>query len=445
MERRRFKYETLWELAPGLAQGDQLISWDIADAFHHLRIRTEDQPFLTFTIQGRVFAPLSMPFGLAIAPFTWTKVCRPVVARLREMGFVVNVYVDDFGGRPPVPVRGRAATKADAAAGWTAAVKLLDSLGLRVHQSKGVKVRTTELPLLGHVVDTRVGVFRLQPRRVEKIETLAAALVRYAAKHRRWVRFGALRSFCGMAVSTSLSVPHARFRTQSLYTLLAPAMRTTYQSRPRHRDVRLSHQAVADLKWWANLATHALLGRALWPQADDAVVHTDASLTGWGATWNGTVPARGFHAPGRKHLYINVHELGTVRLALQSFVKLLQPKHTTLRLMMDSLVSVHVVNNGTSKSEAMMRELRLLHEWCQQDGVELRASHLPSAVNYAADRLSRSNDSTDWALSDWAFQRLERQHGPHTLDLFASSLNNKCGRYFSRTADPGTAGVDAMS
>lgn len=445
MERRRFKYETLWELAPGLTQGDQLISWDIADAFHHLRIRAEDQPFLSFTIQGRVFAPLSMPVGLAITPFTWTKVCSPVVAKLREMGFVVTVYVDDLGGRPPVPAPGRPATNADAAAGWAAVVRLLETLGLRVHQRKGVKDGTTELPLLGHVVDMHLGVFRLQPQRVEKIETSAAALVRYASKHRWWVRFGALRSFCGMAVSTSLSVPHARFRSQSLFTLLGPAMRTAQHSRPRHRDVPLSHQARADLKWWANLTAHALLGRALWPQPDDATVHTDASMTGWGATWNGTVPARGFHAPERKHLHINVHELGTVRLALQSFVKLLQPKHTALRLMIESLVSVHVVNNGTSKSEAMMRELRLLHGWCQLHVVELRASHLPSAVNNAADRLSRSNDSTDWALSDRAFQRLEHQYGPHTLDSFATSLNNKCGRYLSRTADPGTAGVDAMS
>lgn len=83
----------------------------------------------------------------------------------------------------------------------------------------------------------------------------------------------------------------------------------------------------------------------------------------------------------------------------------------------------------------------------KHEGSRTRPLHRssPSAVIYAANRLSRSNDSTDWVLSDRAFQRHERQHGPHTLDLFATSLNNKCGRYFSRTADPGTAGVDAMS
>lgn len=209
--------------------------------------------------------------------------------------------------------------------------------------------------------------------------------------------------------------------------------------------MRLGHQALADLRWWARLTGEALLGRALWPPPDDAVMHTDASLPGWGATWDQTVPARGFHAPARHHLHINVLELATVRLGLLSFVNHLRAGATMVRLMMDSMVSVHVINNRASKSEAMMAELRLLERFCAQNGVQLRASHLPSAVNHEADRLSRTADSTDWSLSDAAFQRLEAQFGPHTLDLFATSENRKCGRYFSATANPGTAGVKAFA
>lgn len=77
MEVRRFEYETLLELAGGLIPGDNLISWNVAGASYHLQIRPQDQPYLCFTIQGRVSAPVSMLFGLAVAPFTWTKFCRP--------------------------------------------------------------------------------------------------------------------------------------------------------------------------------------------------------------------------------------------------------------------------------------------------------------------------------------------------------------------------------
>lgn len=279
-----------------------------------------------------------------------------------------------------------------------------------------------------------------------KIETMAVALLRYASKHRRWVRFGALRSFYGTAVSTTLSVPQARYRTQSLFLLLGPLLRAGAGGRPRGRDVRLSHQGVAGLRWWAKLTTRSLIGRALWPQPHDVVLHTDASLSGWGVVWNGTVPARGVHTPDRRHLQINVLELGAVRQALQSFVDLLRTdKDTVVRLVMNSLVSVHVINNSTSRSAAMLRELRFLKKWCERHGVHLRASHIPSAVNFAADRLSRVADSTEWSLSDRAFHRLEDQYGPHTVDLFATSVNHKCGHYYSATADPGTAGVDALT
>eukprot|EP00170_Pyropia_yezoensis_P004458 contig_18241_g4471 len=169
MEPRCFKYETLWDLAPGLAPDDHLISWDVADAFHHLRIQPMDQPSLAYTNCGRTFVPVSMPFGLAVAPYTWTKVCGPVVAHLRELGFVLTAYVHEFGGRPPVPRPGRPATKKDAQRGWWTAERLLTSLGLRVHKSKGEREGTTVLPLLGNVVDTKRGVFRLQPSRVQKI------------------------------------------------------------------------------------------------------------------------------------------------------------------------------------------------------------------------------------------------------------------------------------
>ena len=445
MERRRFKYETLWELAPGLGPDDELISWDIADAYHHLRLRVEDQTFLCFTMLGRFFAPVSMPFGLALAPYTWTKVCQPVVGRLRELGFRLTAYVDDSGGRPPVAVKGSAATKEDARRGWRTAETLLRTLGLKVHENKGVRDGTTELPLLGHVVDTRLGVFRLQPKRVSKIESIAVAILRRAARHRRWVRLGTLRSFCGAAVSTTLSVPQARYRTQALFAAMRPLLREDGTGRGAWRDLRLPHQALSDLRWWSRLSTHALLGRAMWPAPDDAVMHTDASLTGWGAAWNGTVPARGFHSPQRRHLHINVHELAAVRLGLQSFVPLLRQEGTAVRLMMDSLVGVQVVNNGTSCSEALTKALRMLRSLCELHGVQLRASFLPSAVNYVADRLSRHPDRTDWSLSDAGFRRLERLHGPHTVDLFATQLNYKCGRYYSATADPGTAGVDAMT
>jgi len=40
--------------------------------------------------------------------------------------------------------------------------------------------------------------------------------------------------------------------------------------------------------------------------------------------------------------------------------------------------------------------------------------------------------------------RLEAKYGPHTLDLFATDLTTRCGRFFSRVAAPNSSGVNAM-
>lgn len=53
--------------------GHALLSWDIQDAYHHLNIRPADRTYHAFRTLGRIFVPVTMPFGLRVAPQTWTK------------------------------------------------------------------------------------------------------------------------------------------------------------------------------------------------------------------------------------------------------------------------------------------------------------------------------------------------------------------------------------
>lgn len=437
IDARRFKYESLPELATQLRPRDELIKWDVKDAYHHLLLRPEDRRYFAFQLMGRTFQSLTMPFGMQAAPFLWTKVVKPVVRRLREMGFRVIAYVDDFGGAPPSRP-GHPATKRDAAAGSQQVRDLFTRLGLQLHPTKCLWEGTLALPLLGHVVDTERQLFLLTPERTIKVMAMAKRILSEAKRCRRWTRHSLLRSFCGAAVSTLLSVPNARFHLRSLYDALKD-----FTDAATGRT-RLGRQAFTDLQWWGRLNLHARGGRALWETEPSVVLHTDASNSGWGATFNEVVPARGFHGADRQHLHINLLELGAVRLGLLSFVNFLKDPTTLVRLKTDSQVVMHVVNNGSSKSKAVMAELRRLHTTCKALGVTLRAEYLPSAVNMWADKLSRATDSTDWSLSAAAFARLDRAYGPHTLDLFATAENAKCGRFLSRLAAPGSCGYDAM-
>lgn len=128
------------------------------------------------------------------------------------------------------------------------------------------------------------------------------------------------------------------------------------------------------------------------------------------------LPARGFHAPAYKGAHMNLLEMVTVRLGLQSFRRFLSRRDTWLLLNSDSTVTVGAVSAMASRSPAIMDELRRLHAFCLSWGVHIRAEHQPSAVSAYADRLSREGDSTDWTLSAAAFRDLDGRFGHHTVD-----------------------------
>ena len=115
--------------------------------------------------------------------------------------------------------------------------------------------------------------------------------------HRIWPRF------CGQAIALYLAFPLARFFLQSLYSVL--------QKKRSWRDrLRLTPQACLDLEAWVNI--RRCEGRPLNP---DLVPFTgtlamDASLFGWGATFEAPGPAPPLLARGffdRELTHINVH------------------------------------------------------------------------------------------------------------------------------------------
>ena len=437
VEARRFKYETLHDLSQVLRPDDSLLVWDVKDAYHHLVLREEDRRYLAFTTLGRVFIPITMPFGMSLAPYMWTKVVRALVQYLRSLGFRIISYVDDFGGGPPA-MPGTAATVADAERGYLTVQLVFRALGLWLHPDKGTHDGSTATQLLGHIVDTTAGVYRLPPRRAEQIEVLAKGLLRFASAHQRWVRFSTLRVFCGTAVSTTLSVVPARFHLRSLFSSMG-------YRHARSGDCRLGRQALTDLRWWSGLASSGLtLARPIWPDGPTMLLETDASRIGWGAVLNRSATARGRHSPARADLHINLLELGAIRLGLLSLRALLPSSAAIIRLKCDSMVALGVLQAQSSPSLALMDEYRLLHAVLAELRVELRHEYVQSALNVWADRLSREVDTTDWSLAPVAFHRLDDQCGPHTVDLFATELNTRCIRFCSRDLTPGALGSNAL-
>lgn len=315
--------------------------------------------------------------------------------------------------------------------------RLFGELGFKLHPTKGVRDGPTQARLLGHLVDTELARFLLPADRVGKIVSLAFCISRRATANRRWLSFRTLRQFCGTAVSTTLLVPTTRYHLRSLFTVM--------QGRTgRTGDVRLGRQALKDLLWWTQLQEHAATGRPIWPGAASMLLDTDASGLGWGGVLNQVAEARGFHSTDRNGLHINCLELGAVTRTLASFRHLIAAG-TVIRLRTDSMVALGVIRAGSSRSPVLMAEMRDLFELCAAMQVDLRVEHVSSVMNEGADRLSRENESTDWTLSPAAFLRLHKQYRPHSVDLFASDLTARCGRFYSRWYCPGAFGTNALA
>ncbi len=172
-----------------------------------------------------------------------------------------------------------------------------------------------------------------------------------------------------------------------------------------------------------------------------AVVFTDASTTGWGATYNGHAVSGVWTGP-QLHWHINCLELLAVRLALSRLRGRLQRKDVLVRT--DNTATVAYINRqGGLRSRRMSQLARHLLLWSQKHLRSLRAIHIPGVFNRAADELSRAALPGEWRLHPQAVQLIWGRFGAAQVDLFASPETTHCQEFYSLTE--ATLGTDALA
>ncbi len=170
-----------------------------------------------------------------------------------------------------------------------------------------------------------------------------------------------------------------------------------------------------------------------------AVVFTDASTTGWGATYNGHAVSGVWTGP-QLHWHINCLELLAVRLALSRLRGRLQRKDVLVRT--DNTATVAYVNLQGGLRSRRRSQLHLLL-WSQKHLRSLRAIHIPGVFNRAADELSRAALPGEWRLHPQAVQLIWGRFGAAHVDLFASPETTHCQEFYSLTE--ATLGTDVLA
>ena len=158
------------------------------------------------------------------------------------------------------------------------------------------------------------------------------------------------------------------------------------------------------------------------------MLYTDASDTGWGASFTLQQTTYGHWNPQEKLLHINHRELKAIYFALRSFKNL---SNQTILVKTDNTTCVAYINHqGGTTSVSLSRNAEKLWNLCLKRKIILQAKHILGIQNTLADQASRlKHDRADWKLDPNIFQQLNKLWGPFQIDLFANRTNNQLLRF----------------
>jgi hypothetical protein len=72
-------------------------SADISDAYHHIPVHPSFSPFLCFRFDGECYEYVGMPFGVNLAPHTFTDIMHQCIAFVRKVWPVTVIsFIDDL-------------------------------------------------------------------------------------------------------------------------------------------------------------------------------------------------------------------------------------------------------------------------------------------------------------------------------------------------------------
>ena len=321
-----FKMEGIHTLKNLLKPGDWLAKVDLKDAYFSIPIHPDHRKYLRFPLGERVYQFTCLPFGLASAPWVFTKTLRPIAALARELGLRVVFYIDDILLMAESKEKLR-----DQAAGL---VYLLQCLGFTINTEKTTLSPTQSLVFLGFTVNTTSMELSLPPEKLKKIRAEARKLLGAEPIPAR-----SLARLVGKMNATTEVIPPAPLFFRHLQMDLSAALRAAEQD--YETEVRLSPGSREELTWWD---THMVRwnGRSMLIKDQDLTIDLDASILGWGTSCQG-LSTGGSWSAREKTRHINCLELLAATLALKTFAKKKTGLSVLLRI--DNMTAVAYINN----------------------------------------------------------------------------------------------------
>lgn len=404
-----------------------LATIDLKDAYYLLPIHSNYKKYLRFEFQEKVYEFNCLPFGLNTAPLVFTKLMKPVMEHLRLHGWLSTIFLDD------ILLIDKTYSQCERNVKTT--IDLLKNLGFLINYEKSSIIPKTSCKFLGFVLNMDSFCLQLPQdkinkvlREIENIYSIDSCKIRDFAK------------FIGLLTSICPAIEYGWLHTKIFerQKFLKLSSHKNYDKIMK-LDKKLLNE---DLHWWFNNVDKRVC--PIRPPLYDIEIFSDASLTGWGASYNNE-KANGFWTDIEKTYHINVLELLAVLFALNTFAK--HYNNTQILLRVDNTTAISCINRMGSIQYPHLHEIaRKIWEFCEQRNLFIFASYIRSSDNTIADFESRrSQNDTEWELASYAFLQIVTAFGAPEIDLFATRSNSKCDKYVSWKADPYAVCIDAFT
>lgn len=429
IEYHHFKMDSLPNALQLMKPNCWMAVLDLKDAYYSVPIRTEDRKYLRFEHEGQLYEFVCLPNGLSSAPRIFTKLLKPALAKLREDGVLLVIYIDDiilFADDPQTLV-----------IFIQRAITLLQSLGFTIHSDKSQLVPSQRVNFLGFILDSVVITVSMKSDKADKAKSAILQLLRTEQPLIREVA-----SVVGQMVSCFPGVKYGPLYYRALENDKTDALKTNGWNLDDR--MLISDIAKKDMSWWlSNIDNDPCPVR---PMKYKLTLKCDSSLEGWGSVIeNSSLAANGRWSHSESMCHINYLEIKAVLFGLQSLCSDLT--NCNIKVLSDNQTAVSYLRNmGGTHSRDCNEIARETLMWCKDRGISLAVTHLPGKLNVEADLASRHfHDDTEWSLDTHVYNSLITKWGNPGIDLFASRLNAKLPCYAAWKPDPCAHFIDAFT
>ena len=357
-------------LVHGLGPNAFMAKLDIKHAFRLCPVHPSQWGLLGFCWNQQFFFDTRLPFGSRSSPYifnTFADLLWWILINVGGICWIIH-YLDDFLICAP--------TREQCIHDMETMQSIFSELGVPLASDK-TEGPASVLTFLGIEIDTRLGIVRLPPDKMQEL----SHLLRFWVGRKKCTK-RELLSLIGLLSFASKVVKPGRMFLRRLIDLSTRASRL-------HHHLSLDLEARADIQWWIDFLPS--WNGVNFIQSDPVTsvslrLFTDASNVGFGAVYGLEWFSLAW-SPSLSVLHINVQELFAIVAAVYTWGKAW--KNHQILFFTDNMAITQVWRTGTSSNPIIMKLVRNLFFFSATHNINILMKHIPGHSNCLADALSR--------------------------------------------------------